>query len=248
MFKSVVVLLAWMLSGAAGAQAMRAEAVAGNLENPWAVAFLPEGRFLVTERPGRLRVIEADGRVGEPVTGLPELQASGQGGLLDVVTDGAFARNRMLYLCFSQPGAGGAGTALASARLATDLKRLEDVKIIFSQNPKVGGGNHFGCRIVEARDGTLFLTLGDRYSQMANAQTLDNHHGKVVRINKDGTVPKDNPFAARAGALPEIWSYGHRNLQGATLSPDGVLWTHEHGPQGGDEINVPRAGSTMAGP
>jgi glucose/arabinose dehydrogenase len=242
MFKSVVVLLAWMLSGAAGAQAMRAEAVAGNLENPWAVAFLPEGRFLVTERPGRLRVIEADGRVGEPVTGLPELQASGQGGLLDVVTDGAFARNRMLYLCFSQPGAGGAGTALASARLATDLKRLEDVKIIFSQNPKVGGGNHFGCRIVEARDGTLFLTLGDRYSQMANAQTLDNHHGKVVRINKDGTVPKDNPFAARAGALPEIWSYGHRNLQGATLSPDGVLWTHEHGPQGGDEINVPRAG------
>jgi glucose/arabinose dehydrogenase len=137
---------------------------------------------------------------------------------------------------------GGAGTALASARLATDLKRLEDVKIIFSQNPKVGGGNHFGCRIVEARDGTLFLTLGDRYSQMANAQTLDNHHGKVVRINKDGTVPKDNPFAARAGALPEIWSYGHRNLQGATLSPDGVLWTHEHGPQGGDEINVPRAG------
>ena len=116
MFKSVVVLLAWMLSGAAGAQAMRAEAVAGNLENPWAVAFLPEGRFLVTERPGRLRVIEADGRVGEPITGLPELQASGQGGLLDVVTDGAFARNRMLYLCFAQAGAGGAGTALASAR------------------------------------------------------------------------------------------------------------------------------------
>jgi glucose/arabinose dehydrogenase len=143
---------------------------------------------------------------------------------------------------FAQRGAGGSGTALASARLSADLKRLDDVKVIFSQSPKVGGSNHFGCRIVEARDGTLFLALGDRYSQMANAQTLDNHHGKVVRMNKDGSVPRDNPFAGRAGALPEIWSYGHRNMQGATLAPDGVLWTHEHGPQGGDEINLPKAG------
>jgi len=248
MLKLAVVLLAGALCGAAGAQAFSAQPVAGPLENPWAVAFLPEGRFLVTERPGRLRVIEPDGKVGAPVAGLPDVQAGGQGGLLDVVTDSAFARNRTVYLCFTQAGAGGAGTALASARLATDLKRLEDVKLIFSQSPKVGGGNHFGCRIVEARDGTLFLTLGDRYSQMANAQTLDNHHGKVVRVNKDGTVPKDNPFTARAGALPEIWSYGHRNMQGATLSPDGVLWTHEHGPQGGDEINLPRAGANHGWP
>ena len=248
MFKVVLFLLAGALCGGAGAQAFRTETVAGSLENPWAVAFLPEGRFLVTERPGRLRVIEPDGKVGEPVTGLPELQAGGQGGLLDVVTDRAFARNRMLYLCFSEPGTGGTGTALASARLATDLRRLEDVKVIFSQKPKVGGGNHFGCRIVEGRDGTLFLTMGDRYSHMANAQTLDNHHGKVVRVHKDGAVPRDNPFTGRAGALPEIWSYGHRNMQGATLAPDGVLWTHEHGPQGGDEINLPQAGANHGWP
>ncbi|MGE0331326.1 MAG: PQQ-dependent sugar dehydrogenase [Ramlibacter sp.] len=241
--------VACVLAGAAAqAQSFRAETVAGDLQNPWGLAFLPEGRFLVTERPGRLRVIEPDGRVGEPVAGVPEVRASGQGGLLDVVADRAFAQNRMLYLCFSEPGAGGAGTALASARLAPDMKRLDNVKVIFSQKPKVGGGNHFGCRIVEARDGTLFLTLGDRYSQMANAQTLDNHHGKVVRVHKDGTVPRDNPFAGRAGALPEIWSYGHRNMQGATLAPDGVLWTHEHGPQGGDEINLPRAGANHGWP
>lgn len=239
---------ACVLAGAANAQAFRVEPVAGNLQNPWGLAFLPEGRFLVTERPGRLRVIEPDGRVGEPVAGLPEVRASGQGGLLDVVADRGFAQNRMVYLCFAQEGTGGAGTALASARLAADLKRLEQVKVIFSQQPKVGGSNHFGCRIVEAGDGTLFLTLGDRYSQMANAQTLGNHHGKVVRIHKDGTVPRDNPFVGRAGALPEIWSYGHRNMQGATLSPDGVLWTHEHGPQGGDEINLPRAGANHGWP
>jgi glucose/arabinose dehydrogenase len=248
MLKMLLFVLAGALASAASAQAFRAETVAGKLENPWAVAFLPDGRFLVTERPGRLRVIEPDGKAGEPVAGLPEMQAGGQGGLLDVVTDRAFASSRMLYLCFTEPGPGGAGTALASARLSADMKRLENVKVIFSQKPKVGGGNHFGCRIVEGRDGTLFLTLGDRYSQMANAQTLDNHHGKVVRINKDGTVPKDNPFISRSGALPEIWSYGHRNMQGAALSPDGVLWTHEHGPQGGDEINLPKAGANHGWP
>lgn len=248
MLKTLLFVVAGALAGAAGAQTFRVETVAGKLENPWAVAFLPEGRFLVTERAGRLRVIEPDGKTSEPVAGLPGLQAGGQGGLLDAVTDRAFAGNRMLYLCFTEPGPGGAGTALASARLSPDMKRLEDTKVIFSQKPKVGGGNHFGCRIVEGRDGTLFLTLGDRFSQMANAQTLDNHHGKVVRINKDGSVPRDNPFIARAGALPEIWSYGHRNMQGATLAPDGVLWTHEHGPQGGDEINLPRAGANHGWP
>ncbi|MBP6404389.1 MAG: PQQ-dependent sugar dehydrogenase [Proteobacteria bacterium] len=248
MLRIGVVLLAGALWGSAGAQAFRIQPVAGKLEHPWAVAFLPDGRFLVTERPGRLRVIEPDGQLGEPVAGLPEVQAGGQGGLLDVVTDRGFERNRMLYLCFAQRGAGGSGTALASARLSADLKRLDDVKVIFAQSPKVGGSNHFGCRIVEARDGTLFLALGDRYSQMANAQTLDNHHGKVVRIHKDGSVPRDNPFAGRAGALPEIWSYGHRNMQGATLAPDGVLWTHEHGPQGGDEINLPKAGANHGWP
>lgn len=248
MLKVLLAVLASVLSGMAVAQTFRTQPVAGPLEHPWSVAFLPDGRFLVTERPGRLRVIEPDGRIGEPVAGLPDIQPGGQGGLLDVVTDSSFQRNRMLYLCFAQPGPAGVGTALASARLSADRRRLDEVKVIFSQMPKVGGSNHFGCRIVEARDGTLFLTLGDRYSQMANAQTLDNHHGKVVRVHKDGAVPADNPFVARAGALPEIWSYGHRNMQGATLAPDGVLWTHEHGPQGGDEINLPRAGANHGWP
>lgn len=139
-------------------------------------------------------------------------------------------------------------TALARAELSANRSALENVKILFSQKPKVSSSLHFGCRIVEAKDGTLYLTLGERYQRMRDAQTLDNHHGKVVRINKDGTVPKDNPFASRAGALPEIWSYGHRNMQGATLGPDGALWTHEHGPQGGDEINRPQAGLNYGWP
>ena len=239
----------------AQAQAVRPEAVATGLQNPWALAFLPQGRFLVTERPGRLRVVEADGRLGPPVAGLPAIDAGGQGGLLDVITDAGFAANRRIYFCFSEPAASGGGnsTALARATLAADNSRLEDVQVLFSQQPKFSSSAHFGCRIVEARqdgkpDGTLFLTLGDRYSRMQDAQKLDNHHGKVVRINKDGSVPKDNPFVGRAGALPEIWSYGHRNMQGAALAPDGSYWTHEHGPQGGDEINLPQPGRNYGWP
>jgi glucose/arabinose dehydrogenase len=241
-------LLAWAFAMPATAQAVRAETVASGLENPWAVAFLPDGRFLVTERPGRLRLVEADGRIGPALAGLPEVAARGQGGLLDVVLDSGFAGNRQLYFCFSEPGAGGNSTALAKARLAADGTRLEQVQVIFSARPKVASSHHFGCRIVEARDGTLFLTLGERYQRMADAQTLDNHHGKVVRIQKDGTAPKDNPFVGRAGALPEIWSLGHRNMQGAALAPDGSLWTHEHGPQGGDEINLPQPGRNYGWP
>lgn len=230
--------------------APRAEVVAFGLENPWGVAFLPDGRFLVTERPGRLRVIGADGKLGAPVAGLPPIAAGGQGGLLDVQVDSAFGRNRTLYFCFSEPEAGGAanGTALARARLSADDSRLEDLAVIFSQRPKVASRNHFGCRIVEAKDGTLFLTLGDRFSRKEDAQKLDNHLGKIVRIGKDGSVPADNPFVGKAGALPEIWSYGHRNGQGATLGPDGKLWMHEHGPQGGDEINIPEAGRNHGWP
>ena len=220
----------------------KAQTVASGLQNPWAVAFLPDGRFLVTERPGRLRVVNADGQVQPAVQGLPEVAAGGQGGLLDVITDSAFASNRTIYFCFSEPGKGTTNsTALARARLSQDAKRLEDVKVIFSQQPKFSSTAHFGCRIVERPDGTLFLTLGDRFSRRDDAQTLDNHHGKVVRVAKDGAVPKDNPFVGKAGALPEIWSYGHRNSQGATLAPDGSLWTHEHGARGGDEINRPQA-------
>ena len=252
--------------GEAMAQPVRPQTVATGLQNPWAVAFLPEGRFLVTERPGRLRVVEADGRLGGAVAGLPTVAASGQGGLLDVILDADFERNRALYFCFSEPGPSGASsgnsTALASARLSIDRTRLEDVKVIFSQKPKVASSGHFGCRIVESRapgqpglaglsgkpDGMLFLTLGERYSRKDDAQKLDNHHGKIIRIGKDGSIPADNPFANRPGALPEIWSYGHRNPQGATLSPDGTLWAHEHGPQGGDEINLPKPGRNYGWP
>ena len=240
------------------AQSVRPEIVATGLQNPWGLAFLPADRFLVTERAGRLRVVEADGRLGAPVGGLPKIAAGGQGGLLDVLLDADFARNRQLYLCFSEPAASGNAnsTALARATLSADDTRLENFKVIFSQQPKVASSAHFGCRIVESRapgvgsaaDGKLFLTLGDRFSRKDDAQKLDNHHGKIIRINKDGSVPPDNPFVGKAGALPEIWSYGHRNPQGAVLAPDGVLWTHEHGPQGGDEINLPKAGVNYGWP
>ena len=237
------------MAGSVAAQP-RPVVVASGLENAWGVAFLPGGRFLVTERPGRMRVIEPGGRLGEPLAGVPAVAAGGQGGLLDVVADSGFSRNRTIFFCFSEPDPGGAGnsTALAKARLSPDMRRLEGVQVIFSQRPRVASRSHFGCRIVESADGTLFLTLGDRFSRREDAQKLDNHLGKIVRIAKDGTAPKDNPFVGRAGALPEIWSYGHRNSQGATLGPDGRLWTHEHGPQGGDEINLSQAGRNYGWP
>lgn len=240
------------------AQNVRPDTVATGLQNPWAVAFLPDGRFLVTERSGLLRVIEPDGRLGKPVQGVPVVAAAGQGGLLDLVLDADFASNRTLYFCFSEPSNANNGnsTALARATLSADQTRLDNVKVIFSQKPKLASSQHFGCRIVESRfpglngkpDGKLFLAVGERYSRAPDAQTLNNHHGKIIRINKDGSVPPDNPFVARAGALPDIWSYGHRNPQGATLAPDGTFWMHEHGPQGGDEINLPKAGANYGWP
>jgi len=246
--QAAIFFIAIATASLAPGQALRTATVADGLENPWAVAFLPQGRFLVTERPGRLRVVEPDGTLSAPVAGLPAVQAGGQGGLLDLVLDTGFERNRTLYFCFSEPGPGGNSTALARARLSADRSRLEDVTRLFSQQPKVASSLHFGCRIVEARDGTLLLALGERYHRMQDAQRLDNHHGKVVRLNKDGSVPRDNPFVGRAGALPEIWSYGHRNPQGATLAPDGTYWLHEHGPQGGDEINLPKPGLNYGWP
>jgi len=252
--KLLALALAWAAGAPAPAQtpALRADVVARGLQNPWGMAFIDGGRILVTERPGRLRVVGPDGRVGPPVEGLPAVDAVGQGGLLDVAADRDFARNRRIYFCYAEPAEGlfasGNSTALASARLSADARRLEDLKVLFSQQPKVDSRLHFGCRIAEAPDGTLFLTLGDRYHRMQDAQTLDNHHGKVVRIRKDGSVPPDNPYVNRPGAKPEIWSLGHRNLQGATIGPDGRLWTSEHGPQGGDEINRPEAGRNHGWP
>ena len=257
---SALLAVSWSLHGAgawaqpapsarpAAEPAFRAEIVASGLQNPWAVAFLPEGRFLVTERPGRLRVVEADGRVGPPVAGVPAVAAQGQGGLLDLVLDADFARDRTLYFCFSEPGPGGNGTALARARLSADATRLEALQVIFRQQPKVDSRLHFGCRIAQATDGHLFLALGERFTRMADAQRLDNHLGKVVRLTREGAPAPGNPFIGQAGALPEIWSYGHRNPQGAALGVDGRLWLHEHGPQGGDEINRPEAGRNYGWP
>jgi glucose/arabinose dehydrogenase len=249
------ILLAGLASLAltAQAQAVQPEVISTGLAYPWALAFLPEGRYLVTERPGRLRVIEADGRVNPALTGLPEVAAGGQGGLLDVLLDADFARNRTLYFCFSEPGAGGNSTALARAQLSADRSRLETVQRIFSARPKVASSAHFGCRIAESQtagkpDGLLFMTLGERYTRKEDAQTLGNHHGKIIRVAKDCRVPPDNPFVGTAGALPEIWSYGHRNPQGLTLAPDGTLWAHEHGPQGGDEINLIAPGRNYGWP
>ncbi len=230
--------------------AVTTEVVARGLQNPWGLAFLGEGRMLVTERPGRMRVIEADGRVGDALSGVPKVDAVGQGGLLDVIADRDFARNRTVHFCYAEPAATGSGnsTALASARLTPDAKALENVKVIFSQKPKFSSRLHFGCRIVQTNDGNLFLGLGDRFQRMADAQTLDNHHGKVVRIRPDGSALPDNPYVSRSGALPEIWSIGHRNVQAATLGHDGRLWTIEHGPQGGDEINITQAGKNYGWP
>ncbi|MCS6810737.1 MAG: PQQ-dependent sugar dehydrogenase [Tepidimonas sp.] len=243
----------WAVAGLAVALAARAvelrvETVAAGLEHPWAVAFLPDGRYLVTERPGRLRVVQPDGRLGPPLPGVPRVDAVGQGGLLDLVLDRDFQRNRQLYFCYAEPGAEGNATALARARLSADASRLEAVQVIFRQQPRVASRLHFGCRIVQAPDGTLLLTLGERYHRMADAQRLDNHLGKIVRLHPDGSVPLDNPFVGRSDALPHIWSYGHRNPQGAVWGPDGRLWIHEHGPQGGDELNRPEPGGNHGWP
>ncbi len=253
-FATLFAALFCAIAPGASAQAsgVRTEVVAKGLEHPWGMSFIDSKQILVTERPGRMRLVLANGELSAPIAGLPEIDAGGQGGLLDVLADSGFQKNRTLYFCYAEPGSGGNSTALASARLSSDAKRLEQVKVLFSQKPKYRSSAHFGCRIVENKDGSLFLTLGDRFSRMKDAQTLDTHHGKIVRINKDGSVPADNPFAGAKSstqkALPEIWSYGHRNAQGATLDLDGKLWMHEHGPQGGDEINRVQAGKNYGWP
>jgi glucose/arabinose dehydrogenase len=222
--------------------------VVGGLEHPWGLAFLPDGRMLVTERPGRLRYVSADGKRSEPVTGLPAVAAVNQGGLLDVALDPAFATNSTIYLSYAEPGEGEEnGTAVARARL--DGMQLQDVSVIYRQQPKFASGHHFGSRLVFARDGTLFVTQGDRNKLREAVQDLTTDIGKVVRIRTDGGIPADNPLVGRKDARPEIWSWGHRNIQGAALNPaTGELWTHEHGPRGGDEINITRAGRNYGWP
>ena len=223
------------------------QTVAQGLEHAWGLALLPDGRYLVTERPGRMRIVSATGQLSPALSGVPRVAARGQGGLLDVTLDPAFAQNRTIYFSYAEDGDGGSGTAVARARL-TDTS-LEDIRVIYRQVPKVQGSNHFGSRIVFGRDGTLFITQGDRFSYREQVQDLSSGIGKIVRINTDGTVPRDNPFVGRAGARPEIWSSGHRNVQAAALHPEtGQLWTVEHGAAGGDELNRPEGGKNYGWP
>lgn len=225
--------------------------VAKDIEHGWGFAFLPDNRLLVTERPGRMRIVGTDGKLSAPLQGLPPIAVLGQGGLLDVTLSPDFANDGLVYFSFAEAGDGGVGTAVARGKLAPSS--LQNVQVIWRQQPKVDGGNHFGSRIVFRGDGTLFITLGDRYSHREKVQDLGTTIGKIVRINADGSVPRDNPFVERPSdgraARPEIWSYGHRNAQAATLQPGTrELWTIEHGARGGDELNNPQAGRNYGWP
>ena len=253
-YRSALALLAsvWLLflperGVAQSSQSLRAATVTEGLEYPWGLAFLPDGRMLVTERPGRLRLVDADGRLHpQPVSGVPAVAAVGQGGLLDVALHPDFARNRWIYLSYAAQGEGGYGTEVVRARL--EGQSLRDLKVVFSMRPKTTAGHHFGSRLVFDRQGYLYITLGDR-GDMGRAQRLDDHAGSVIRLHDDGRVPADNPFVALPNALPEKFTLGNRNIQGAALHPaTGALWAHEHGPQGGDEINVIRAGVNYGWP
>lgn len=228
--------------------------VVEGLQNPWSVAFLPGGKMLITERPGRLRVLSTDGKLSAPVTGLPEVAARGQGGLLDVALDPAFAKNGLIYWSFSEPKPNNENnTAVARGKFVDDAAapRVDDVQVIYHQTPSMASPLHFGSRLVFGRDGTLFITQGDRsiIPGRMQAQKLDSGLGKIVRINTDGSIPKDNPFVGKEGVRPEIWSFGHRNIQSAALNPaTGELWEVEHGTRGGDELNVSRKGKDYGWP
>lgn len=223
------------------------ETVASGLENPWGLAFLPDGRMLVTERPGRLRLVETDGKLSRPISGLPNVMARGQGGLLGIALDPAFAQNRLVYLSFSEPRSGGNGTSVTRGRLNEQGTALSGVEVIFRQMPTISSNMHFGSRLVFDRTGALFVTVGDRYSQRDQAQNPANHIGKVIRIRPEGGTPAGNP--KKDGWAPENWSIGHRNVQGAALHPEtGQLWTAEHAARGGDEINTPKAGLNYGWP
>jgi glucose/arabinose dehydrogenase len=225
------------------------ETVARGLVHPWSLAFLPDGAMLVTERPGRVRIIGRDGALSKPLTGVPAVHTGGQAGLLDIALDPDFAANRTLYLSYMEPRRNGAGIAVARAVLDRDRQGLAELRVIFRAEPTVRGDANLGSRLVFDRNGLLFITVGDRFSYRDEAQNLGNDLGKIIRIAPDGTVPRDNPFVGRAGARPEIWDYGHRNPQAAAINPaTGILWTVEHGARGGDEVNIERPGRNYGWP
>lgn len=222
--------------------------VVGGLDHPWSMAFLPGGGVLITERPGHLRLLRSPGGLSKPLAGVPKVAAQGQGGLLDVALSPDFARDRYVYLSYAESDGSRSGTAVGRGRLSADAGALEDFQVLFRQAPKLSQGQHFGSRLVFDGKGHLFISLGEN-NQRPTAQDLDKLQGKVVRLAPDGSVPPDNPFVGKAGARPEIWSYGHRNPQGMALNPwTGALWEHEHGPRGGDEINLVQAGKNYGWP
>ena len=219
--------------------------LAEGLVHPWGMAFMPNGDMLVTERPGGIRILTAEGVLSERLGNVPDVVANNQGGMLDIAIDPDFVSNNTLYFCFSQPGEGGSSSSVAKATLSDNA--LSNVEVIFSATPRIDNGFHFGCRLAFDRNDALYVTLGDRYKYMKEAQNPGNHFGTIVRINKDGSVPKDNPFTD--GTAPEVYSYGHRNVQGITMHPDtGVMWAMEHGPKGGDEVNILKKGANYGWP
>lgn len=227
---------------------LKATVIADGLENPWSLAFLPNGDMLVTERPGRLRLISGGKLQEEPVSGTPEVVARGQGGLMDVALHPKFSENKLIYLTYSGRGEGGVGTEVARAVL--NGSKLQSPQVIFKFDPKTGGNNHYGSRLLFHPDGSLYVTFGDRYTFMKEAQNTTNHIGTIIRIKDDGSVPEDNPFNGnKDGSRPEIFSYGHRNVQGIALRPGTMqVWAHEHGPQGGDELNLLKPGANYGWP
>jgi glucose/arabinose dehydrogenase len=221
--------------------------IAKGLEHPWSMAFLPDKKILVTERPGRFRIITSNGQISAPLKNMPKIYAQGQGGLLDVILDPQFHKSNIIYFSYAEGVADKAGTVVAKAVLKED--RLENVQVIFRQTPKVEGDNHWGSRLVFSSDDKLFITLGERFGYANKAQDLSNHLGKVIRINADGSIPNDNPYINLSNIRPEIWSYGHRNSQGGVINPyTKELWMAEHGPKGGDEINIIKAGANYGWP
>ena len=229
---------------------LKVQTVASGLVHPWSLAFLPDGRMLVAERPGRLRIIAADGRLSPPLGNVPKVYAVSQAGLMDILLARDFAQSRTIFVCYAEAAEGGGRIAVLRARLIEDESpRLDDVTVIFRQKGPVSRGLNIGCRMVQAQDDNLFVTLGDHFGPKELAQKLDNHIGKIVRITPDGAAPADNPFIGNRGALPEIWAYGLRNAQGLVFNPaDGKLWEQEHGPMGGDEINIIEKAQNYGGP
>ena len=229
---------------------LEVETIATGLAYPWGLAFLPDGRMIVTEKPGRIRLVTREGQLSPPLAGTPEVWYSGQGGMLDVAVDKSFVQNGTIYFCYAERASGGGRTTVARGKLNdSSPPRLTDVRVIFRQDGRLSSGNHYGCRIAQAPDNSLFISLGDHYSARDQAQTLDNHIGKVVRISPEGAAPKDNPFTDRGDAKPEVWSYGHRNSQSLAFNPaTGDLWEIEHGPRGGDEINIIGKGKNYGWP